>query len=627
MPDLRPGGWTLAFAIALAIALATGAGAQEVKSGLGTRLTPQGMEFAASLASGLSIEIPSLPLEFTVDELGCEYDLYLYGYSGEVELGEFYLEPVAGTPDHLSLTGSVTRFDVVDIIIEATSPDWWCPNYNEEDHDVIVSTLSTDGASFVLRADGEVMGDALVLEVLDSSSVHLGDVQISTTPWYLPDELMEASVESFGDEIEAFILAEAADLLAALLFELPTGGVLADFTYEARIAEVSVDADGLVTTLDAGAGYAGEIGTCGGGTIQLLDDVGDPGEISGTSGDVQLAVTEEFANALLAMAWSAGLLCQEFQHLDFADASPLFPALQDEHGVRFAYEVVDQPTVSVSAGEVHLDLPEVRLELEDTAEGEPLFRAVIAVSADVGLSVDEDRHVLALSLLWADLDFLHLDASGLLHGTNYTEESFLELIDSQVLLLLPDQLVDMPLVPLSFGITGLSADTVDGLTESIGVQLLDLELRDGVALAVLEGLLDVDDEPPWVEILTDLEGPRTATEVTIEYTGEDDRPGPLTYSWRVDGGAWSFWSAEARATFVVVGEGRHDFDVRARDAFWNVSSADSGSFRLDLGASGVGDDDEGCGCDATSEPSRAAVTALLGALLVGLLVGRRTTRA
>ncbi len=614
-------------ALAIAFALSAGARADEVTSAMATRLTPQGMEFATTLASGLTIDLPSLPLEFTVDELGCEYDLYIYGYEGEVELGDFYLEPIEGTPDHLALSGSVSHFEVVDIIIEATSPDWWCPNYNEEDHDVIVTSLTSDGASFVLRADGEVVGGALVLEVLESSSVYLGDVQIATTPWYLPDELMEASVDSFGTEIGAFILDQAADLLAALLFELPTGGVLAQFSYEARIAEVSVDGGGLVTELDAGAGFEGEIGACGGGTVQLAGTAGQPGQITGTSGDMQLAVTEEFANALLGAAWSGGMLCEEFQHLDFSDAAPLFPALQDEEGVRFAFEVVDQPTVTASSGQLHLDLPEVRLELEDTDEGEPLFRAVIGVTADVELSLDPERHVLAMTLAGADLDFLHLDAGGLLHGTNYTEEAFLELIDTQVLLLLPDQLVDMPLAPMSFGITGLSAEAVDGLTDSIGVELIDLEVHDGVAHVIIDGLLDVDDEAPWSEILTDLQRPRTTTEVTVEYTGEDDRPGPLTYSWRVDGGAWSFWSADTRATFVVVGEGQHEFGVRARDIFWNVGSEESASFRLDLGGPGSGDGDGGCECVAAPGAAPARTIACIAVLLGSLVLRRRATSA
>ncbi len=613
-------------ALALCLTLATPAVADEVRTGMASRLTADGMAFSASLAEGLSFDLPSVPIYFTVDELGCEYDLYIYGYQGDVELGDFFLETVEGSPDHLALSGNVSWFEVGNIIIEATSPDWWCPNYNEEDHDVIVSSLSAHGASFVLRADGGVVGDALILDVLDHSSVHLGDLQVTTTQWYLPDELIEASVESFEDEIEQLILDEAAVLLGALLFDLPSVGVLADFQYEVRIDTIEVDGLGLSAELNAAADFVGEVGECGGGSPQIDDDEGEPGAIQGTAGDMQLVITEELADAILGSAWAGGLLCAEFQHLDFSDAAPLFPALQNEDGVRFAFEVDSQPSLSIVEGEVHVVLPEVRLELEDTAGGEPLFRAIIAVTADVSLSLDRDRHVLQASLLWADLEFIQLDASGLLHGTNYTEQAFLDLIDDQVLLLLPDQLAELPLAPLSFGITGLNAPAVAGLPEAIGAELIELELRDGVAQIALDGLLDVDDTAPWVEILTDLDQPLTSTRVSVEYAGEDDREGQLTYSWRLDDGAWSFWSPETVATFVMVDEGLHTFEVRARDVFWNEGSPVEEAFQLTLdGSAGGGGDEDGCGCDAG--PSvRPLSTAALAALLGGLVLRRRTRR-
>ena len=525
-------------AILLSLTGVLGARGAEVNTGLASRLTADGLAFTASLAEGLSFELPSIPIAFTVDELGCEYDLNIYGYQGDVELGGFFLETVEGSPDHLALSGNVAGFEVGNIIIEATSPDWLCPNYNEEDHDVIVSSLSAHDASFVLRADGGVMGDALVLDVLDHSSVYLGDLQVTTTQWYLPDALVEASIESFEDEIEQLILDEAAVLLGAMLFDLPSVGVLADFQYEARIDDIEVDSLGLSAELDAAAEFVGEVGACGG---------------------------------------------------------------------------------------VHIDLPEVRLELEDTAGDEPIFRAIVAVTADASLSLDGDRHVLEASLLGAELEFIELDASGLLHGTNYTEQAFLDLIDDQVLLLLPDQLAELPLAPLSFGITGLTAPAVAGLPDSIGAELIDLELRDGVAQIALDGLLDVDDTAPWVEILTDLDQPQTSTRVSIEYAGDDDREGQLSYAWRLDDGAWSFWSPETQATFVVVDEGLHTFEVRARDVFWNEGAAAGEAFQLALGGPNGGGDDEGDGCECDAGWSgRPGLAAAMAALLAGAVLRRRT---
>jgi len=614
----------------LVLAVAPAAGAQQVSSGLAARVTPQGLEFAAGLVSGLTIQLPSLPLQFTVERLTCEYHLTIHEYEGTAQVGEVHLGTVEGSPDHLAATGAVTSLDVWNIVIEATSPDWWCPNYNEDDHDVIVSSLTADDTSFILKAAAQVQGPNLEVEVLDSSSVYLGDVQIETTQWYLPEELIEAAIESFEDKIEQFILDEAADLMEALLFDLPSAGVIAGFGYDAVIADLSIDGGGLVTEVDTQVQYVGDPGECVQGDPDWPAGVGQPGQLSSTSGDLQLAATEELANAVVAAAWEGGLLCQEFQHLDFSNAAPLFPALENEDDVRFGYEVIRQPTVTLSPDTVTLDLPGVWLELVDTSGGETLFQADVAVNADVALGIDGQREVVTLSLLGADLEFLDLDASGLLHGTNYTEQAFLDLIDDQVLLLLPDQLADLPIAPLSFGVTGLHTDVVQGLTDSLGGRILGVEVYDGVAHAGLQALTSVDDMPPWVEVVTDLGSPRTTPEIAIEYRGEDDRDGPLAYSWRLGDGAWSFWSAETTASFVLVDEGTHTFQVRARDAFWNESTAATATFQLDLDgdANGDGNGDGKCECTVAGTGSRSAArAATLVIALAGILLRRRTARA
>ena len=627
MPEWPRGALILALALAPAV-IAPRVAAQEVPSGVATRVTPQGLEFAAGLISDLTIQLPSIPLQFTVEELGCEYHLTVHEYEGEVVIGDVHVGTVDGSPAHLAATGTVSSLVLWNIVIEATSPDWFCPNYNEEDHDVIVSSLQATDTSFILRATAEVQGDALVVEVLDSSSVYLGNVQVETTQWYLPEDLIEAAIERFEEQIEGFILDEAADLLAALLFDLPSAGVIGEFAYSAQVAEIAIEGDGVTGVLDAQVGYTGEVGECGGGAVDWPGGAGQPGQLTSNGGDVQVALTEEFANSALAAAWEGGLLCMAFQHLDFSSAGPLFPALENEDGVRFSFEVTRQPSLTLSAGEIGLDLPGVWLELVDTDGGEVLFWADIAVTAGVSLGIDSDREALTLSLLGADLDFLELDATGLLHGTNYTEQAFLELIDSQVLLLLPDQLGDLPISPLAFGITGMNTDVVDGLTESLGGRILEVEVVDGAAHASLEALLDVDDWPPSVEILTDLDGTRTANEVVIEYVGEDDRDGPLSYSWRVDEGAWSFWSDETVASFVLVDGGQHGFEVRARDAFWNESNPAAASFVLDLDDAGGDDDDgdKGCKCAPAEEEDETTAAAILGLLIGGLTLRRRMIR-
>ena len=79
---------------------------------------------------------------------------------------------------------------------------------------------------------------------------------------------------------------------------------------------------------------------------------------------------------------------------------------------------------------------------------------------------------------------------------------------------------------------------------------------------------------------------------------------------------------------MVVGEGQHDFDVRARDIFWNVGPEASATFRLDLdGPAGDDDGEGGCECAAVPVGAGGPAAALVVALLAGQVLRRRATRA
>jgi flagellar hook assembly protein FlgD len=56
--------------------------------------------------------------------------------------------------------------------------------------------------------------------------------------------------------------------------------------------------------------------------------------------------------------------------------------------------------------------------------------------------------------------------------------------------------------------------------------------------------------------------------VTFGWSGSDNMPGPLTYSYNLDNGAWSAFDAATSATFVLA-DGRHTFSVKAKDQAGN----------------------------------------------------------
>lgn len=64
--------------------------------------------------------------------------------------------------------------------------------------------------------------------------------------------------------------------------------------------------------------------------------------------------------------------------------------------------------------------------------------------------------------------------------------------------------------------------------------------------------------------------------VTVTLAGQDDTPGPVTLEYRVDGGAWTAYTAP----FGVDGAGAHTVEYRATDAAGNVSAVASKTFSI-----------------------------------------------
>ena len=61
------------------------------------------------------------------------------------------------------------------------------------------------------------------------------------------------------------------------------------------------------------------------------------------------------------------------------------------------------------------------------------------------------------------------------------------------------------------------------------------------------------------------EGATTATSVTFGWSGSDNLNGPLTWSHRIDEGAWSAFGSRASTTLTGLSHGQHTFRVKSRD--------------------------------------------------------------
>jgi Big-like domain-containing protein len=81
----------------------------------------------------------------------------------------------------------------------------------------------------------------------------------------------------------------------------------------------------------------------------------------------------------------------------------------------------------------------------------------------------------------------------------------------------------------------------------------------------------VDNMPPHTEISGGPSGPTSSTTATFTVTGSDNLAPvtTLTFSWRLDGGTWSEFTAATTATFTGLAAGSHMFEARARDLAGN----------------------------------------------------------
>ncbi|MGQ9454250.1 MAG: fibronectin type III domain-containing protein, partial [Armatimonadota bacterium] len=57
--------------------------------------------------------------------------------------------------------------------------------------------------------------------------------------------------------------------------------------------------------------------------------------------------------------------------------------------------------------------------------------------------------------------------------------------------------------------------------------------------------------------------------VNFGWTGSDDTPLEITYSWRIDNGSWSEWSTSLFTSYQSLTDGSHTFEVKARDSWGN----------------------------------------------------------
>ena len=621
--------------------VATPARATDVPEGLGLRLTQSGLDFAGGMLTGMSLELSDMPLGFQQSLLGCDYQIDIYGFSGFAELGAMTME-LQPAGDAIGIHGTIDRFEITDAVLVATTPDWWCFNYNDDDQDVIIELLASSDATFDLYVTAESVGFEVELVILEGSAIDLGEVEIQMAPWYTPDSLVETAIGWFQQDVETMLLETITEQIQTMVQDLPLAGNLMGFDYGVLLDEIEVDAEGVDVVSTVSLTYAGEDPECGGGVVQGTFDGAVPVGLYGPLGDVQISATQPLLHAALAEAWAGGMLCGVLPEiLDLTQLAGLLPALGEAPEPTIEFDVVQQLLLELHDGGMTVIVPELILQILSSpdAEGDPLLDLSLGLSATLELELDHDVSAVLATLGAIELDVDYIHSAGLVQDSIFTEEEFAALPDNLVVPLAMGMLQGMQLLPIQFSMDALAGlgdllgddddddDSAAGggfeelLADVAGIRLERMTLQPEATALAITLLDEVDEIPPTVEILTDLSQPAKQFEWDIEFSGSDAEGGPLVYSWQVDEGSWTAFAVEASAPVVVTQEGSHTFAVKSRDNFWNESQPAMAVFTIPLPEEPTVLE-EGCACrhnPADAGPRRW----WLGLLLIVLLAARR----
>jgi hypothetical protein len=121
--------------------------------------------------------------------------------------------------------------------------------------------------------------------------------------------------------------------------------------------------------------------------------------------------------------------------------------------------------------------------------------------------------------------------------------------------------------PLASGVAAWDTTATDD-----GAQPIIATATDGAAnVGTVTRTVIVDNTAPDTEIVSGPTDDITQTEAVFTFSGTDALTPSLrlTFAWRLDGGAWSTFSAATSATVTGLGQGAHTFEVKARDLAGN----------------------------------------------------------
>jgi hypothetical protein len=435
-----------------------------------------------------------------------------------------------------------------------------------------VPTLTEDGFDVTIIGDPAVTGN------------------LTTDIDNVPDSLIDAFIEDkILESIQTLLVERVPSIASTVLQPSLFAGQVGDIALDVELTDIQTSNTAVLVGLDVEAGWLGD--GCPISGVSELPEGRSPSIDFGTGegAAIGVGITEQQINRLFQGAWEDGLLC--FDDGPLASVAETIEEAIDgtidngEVSILFART----PVFELAEDRANLSLNTVNLTMTGDINGDnvTLFHLEADLTLGAEVQVEHDISSFVLDLTNVSLDVIDFQANALLKDEDEVEQRMITFLEGWAVETLASRIDDVPIYGNLFHIS------------DIFLRVTDIEIEAG-AIVVMGSLYNSDD--PEV----DTEAPDTsaiihaATNVNIqvEWEAEDNNNGPFAYSWRMDQGEWSDWTAEESGTISTPEPGPHELEVRARDAWLNTDETPTSI--LFMVAAPPSEKDKGCQCAASS---------------------------
>jgi MYXO-CTERM domain-containing protein len=425
--------------------------------------------------------------------------------------------------------------------------------------------------------DINIIGDPTVTGVLTTDIDSVPDSLINS---FIEDKILES--------IQTLLVERVPSIASTVLQPSLFAGQVGDIALDVELTAIETSNTALLVGLEVDAGWLGD--GCPVSGVSELPGGRSPSIDFGTGegAAIGVGITEQQINHLFQGAWEDGLLCFDEGPLASV-AETIEEAIEGtiDNG-EVSIQFTRTPVFALDGERANLALNGVNLAMTGDVGGESvtLFHLEADLTMGAEVQVEHDISSFVLDLTHVTLDVIDFQANALLKDDADVEQRMITFLEGWAVDTLASRIDDVPIYGNLFHISDLF------------LRVTDISIEPG-AIVVMGSLYNSDD--PEV----DREAPdtsatiqaATSSNIQVKWEAEDNNHGPFAYSWRMDQGEWSDWTADESGTISTPETGPHELEVRARDAWLNTDETPTSI--LFMVSAPPTNNEKGCQCAAS----------------------------